>query len=834
LPEYLVINQMKLSGVTMKQVLHLSDLHFTNKSERFYFFDRGINTMVEKIAEALSSKQIRPAVIVASGDLTWDGDPADFELATRFFEQLLSVLDLSSKELLIVPGNHDMRWNRGAERADKNERDSAYRLFFKGLKGGNCSKDLSDYCITPEITILGLNSASRENPDNPGIGFVGEDQWKKLWEKVQAHESFDPTALRIAAIHHHLLPVSWVEVIEKDKQFSLTLDAEELQSNLISSGFTVVLHGHQHHPFLRLISSPTSSESHCLLVAGAGSASAGREKLGNVRRNHFQVLSWEDSELFVDWFGLRAVGDPFGFELSGTYRFRLAASGNKPLRIISHTPSNIADFVGSASNQLSDMIQASVQELHGDHPLIRFFGGWIEQLTRQLYQDSHAFEVDAHYYEGCLSAFQGTGSKSLAVADLSDLVETFWQNGVDPLQTGVTERVFLVPWDKMFNDMYLKRVHALFLNHSRYYNVRFMHVPLDLCMSTEIFGSRGRGNNLLLMEPDVVGGYVDTKHGPFLRIERSSVLFNKALHYYKQIKDRSLKFDANWGYQQIRSSWVSQNRFGEWNTSWNDVLYRSDDYFDNYDMHIRCWIPGYDEFNQFAADLVVVHVYQALRRTPRRLRVMEIGFGTGSLTKPILTWIKSLDGPVKQLGGHPIVERFLGVDRSPKMLAIASKRLRPLLSETAFLRTGSAVDGFPLEAKHNAPFDIICGSLVLHDLLEEDPSFEKITKILSRLSSILSPGGTLLFADIFFSRDPSERTRQMERWRGSMKQVGLTDDAIDNFLQYNQEMVVTLNFESLAAAASTTGFSPPELTRIPKLPSDLPFGILSLSKNCSA
>jgi len=819
----------------MFEILHLSDPHFTNNNDRFYFFNKGTDHFAEQIATALRDAGQKPSFVVASGDLTWDGDPTDFNLAKKFFKKLLTLLNLDVSKLLLIPGNHDIRWRRGQDKiADDKERVDAYRLFYEGLKQTDMSSDLTEIHVSKEATVVGLNSASIESPNAAGIGYVGDEQWDECWKRAQKDTAFNPSAVRIAVLHHHLVPVTWIEPHLTDKQFSLTLDAESLQSRLLDAGFTLVLHGHQHQPFLRLLSAPTLKQQHCLLVAGAGSAGAGREKLGDGRRNHFQVVSIKDHEMAVQWYELGSAGDPFAFMIGARYPFRMSDWPGEPPRIVSHAriAADKDSVLGRASIELSRAVQTTAQQIGGDHPLLSFFGGWIEQLAQQLYGDQSALEVDAHYYRGCLSAFQSLGKHALAIADLTDDTEEFWNDQPDPLQTAVSERLFLIAWEKMFDDLYLKKVHTLFLKHSARYKVWFDHVPFET-EPRHVFGDRGRGRNLLLLDPDVVGGYVNTKHGVFLRIAKNPALYSQAQAHYVEMRERSLEFDPTWSTADLRSKWIQHHGFGRWNQDWKEMGTRTPDYFQNYDVHIQTWIPKYNEFIKFAARHTMSSIYSALRRSPQALRVLEIGFGTGALTKPVLTWLRTLDEPIAELAAERVFERFLGVDCADQMLEIASRRLAGLLSGRAsgrtLLRTGTAVDGFPLEVTNNAPFHVICGSLVLHDLLEKKPSTERVQEVLVRLSTLLAPDGVLLFADVFFDGNEKQKERQLERWKALMKQSGLLDSDVDSFLNFNREMVETADLALIEEAAKNTQFGRVELMRIPSL-ADAPFGVLTLTK----
>jgi len=74
-------------------IVHLSDLHF------------GMPEYVEKLGENVSKKieQIKPELLIITGDITDCGYLEDYEEAKKFIDLL------KSEKKLIVPGNHDAR-----------------------------------------------------------------------------------------------------------------------------------------------------------------------------------------------------------------------------------------------------------------------------------------------------------------------------------------------------------------------------------------------------------------------------------------------------------------------------------------------------------------------------------------------------------------------------------------------------------------------------------------------------------------------------------------------------------------------------------------------------
>jgi predicted phosphodiesterase len=303
--------------VVGKFALHLSDLHFGS----FHAFrnqlstDRGLRiakeSMLEAILQDLESLKIRDiAVVLVTGDLTWQGGPHEFANALSFFQELGRKLGLHCSQVVIVPGNHDVEWLPGGESPD----DKHVQI------DDNAELNFSNFCIsfygtTPHrflqrihrftingrpLTIIALNSCRIESKENAGLGFVGREQLSSIVRRL--HESERENELRIALMHHHLIPVNYVEGIPwKTKSVSLMLDAEAVIRNLLFAKVNLALHGHQHQPFASVIRrivhgfvDPFDGTEICidssLSIVGGGSIGVERGHINVIGRNSYNII----------------------------------------------------------------------------------------------------------------------------------------------------------------------------------------------------------------------------------------------------------------------------------------------------------------------------------------------------------------------------------------------------------------------------------------------------------------------------------------------------------------------------------------------------------------
>ena len=182
-------------------IAHVTDIHAGSP----YFITNLFTRAIEELNE------IKPDVVVITGDLTNMGFRQEFTTAKAFIDKL------ECENILIVPGNHDSR-NVGW-------------VHFEELFGPR-HKVLS----LDRATIVGLDSSE---PDLD-IGRIGRERYTWLKEQFEKSKS----DLNIFAMHHHLLPVPGT-----GRERNIIYDAGDLLEALIDSKVDLVLTGHKHVPW---------------------------------------------------------------------------------------------------------------------------------------------------------------------------------------------------------------------------------------------------------------------------------------------------------------------------------------------------------------------------------------------------------------------------------------------------------------------------------------------------------------------------------------------------------------------------------------------------------
>lgn len=239
-----------------RTLLHISDLHF----------GRVPHGMPEALLAA--ADQIRPDVVVVSGDLTQRARPHQFRAARRFLDELPA-------PALVVPGNHDVPlW------------DVARRLFAPLARYHRLvSTDRWPEYVGDEVAVLGVNTAR-------GLVFKGGRLSRPQMDALCARlASLPRRALKLLVMHHPLVhPQTWPG---RESVHASERRLGELQA----CGVDVLLAGHLHLGW-----SAAHPVGGSVLLVQAGTATSTRERgepnsynLVGLRASHVsvEVRAWD-------------------------------------------------------------------------------------------------------------------------------------------------------------------------------------------------------------------------------------------------------------------------------------------------------------------------------------------------------------------------------------------------------------------------------------------------------------------------------------------------------------------------------------------------------------
>jgi 3',5'-cyclic AMP phosphodiesterase CpdA len=253
----------------MSIVLHLSDLHLGGNEpwERATDDKKGIvpidensrlavlEASLKALGEQLKKDGLTLDAVAVTGDLTSQHDQGGFQRACDLFE----LLDIEPEKLIVVPGNHDVDWNYDADDPKK------YAEFLRYTRAKKMATPYCDGVDSPDVPadpparpivelddciVVAINSANwcgvrfpgEKRKDRPhDLARVSEHQLDYLTDRLRDYAG--DSRVRVAMVHHHLLPVTEDEEV---KDFESFTNLARLRAWLRDHRFHVVLHGHKH------------------------------------------------------------------------------------------------------------------------------------------------------------------------------------------------------------------------------------------------------------------------------------------------------------------------------------------------------------------------------------------------------------------------------------------------------------------------------------------------------------------------------------------------------------------------------------------------------------
>jgi 3',5'-cyclic AMP phosphodiesterase CpdA len=345
---------MSLVTVQPIRLLHISDLHFRSvptlhDAPDFKVAPRELEDLLVtpdraetfiRMAEELFRGN-PPDAIVVSGDIVDKGGadrpangPGEFSRATKFLMDLAENLQLDPAKVLVVPGNHDIDWTtEGPERfanylsavesftsphhlrrhtlapisvtLSKGELEVEVTLLASPLQSGVRAPWEQDIRQSVSDQLDDANLANDRYANVADIAVLGSEQRDYI---VSQRERL-PNGVKIAVLHHHLLPHSQIEFTP----FESVVDAGATIDSLINGKFDLVLSGHKHCRRLQrlTVTAPGSMErpnlarvgkidyytSPSLFIQGPDNAAPGFTviEVYGQQAPHYAVLNYFDS-----------------------------------------------------------------------------------------------------------------------------------------------------------------------------------------------------------------------------------------------------------------------------------------------------------------------------------------------------------------------------------------------------------------------------------------------------------------------------------------------------------------------------------------------------------
>jgi 3',5'-cyclic AMP phosphodiesterase CpdA len=337
-------------------ILHLTDPHYAiGKSREQHVWrlegettaGQSKPTLAEAIKGAIDKRPV--GMVLVTGDLTITGDKQEFEEARISLFRLLGLLELDTDRLVVIPGNHDIRWTKSETYSEDTpvseapaEAKANYEQFYLNLfrHKANPTLSMGRRFLTPSgiaLEICAVNSSSLAQGKNflAGMGRIEESAFGHVANLL--NWKLPGMSLKILALHHHLMLTENLEpAAEYSRGFGIAIDATRITRMAARNGVHLVIHGHKHRAFLwrsGVYELPEHAQQEYQLgdlsIIGGGSAGS---KSTEAENNYFNLVEVLTSGLNVEMYRATSGGV---FQQMSTWTAGLSLAGVPPNIVLS-------------------------------------------------------------------------------------------------------------------------------------------------------------------------------------------------------------------------------------------------------------------------------------------------------------------------------------------------------------------------------------------------------------------------------------------------------------------------------------------------------------------
>lgn len=356
------------SAASVSWILHLSDPHLGDVSPGQSLTDEKVviqgqrdlettQTVFTRTLARLRSyvdEHGRPDAVAVSGDLTYRSRASGFDAFIKLLANSKDVFPEQTR-IVVVPGNHDVVWD------ELPGKPARYTGFLRATREHGCATPIIDgldfnvdtaklkpvatkhphVVETDDFLIVPINSSNfcgtfvdlrdrwtkqqwerKLKPLGPALkealeqlDFLRQHDMARvslaqiealgaLFDKLHLSRTRDDNRVRVAVIHHQLLPLS---TREERKSFESLVNLGLIRQTLREYEFDVVLHGHKHEQalywdFVRRDSDPIDEPARrVLVIASPGDFDVGQPTMralhleGNPRARNLRIVTFEGS-----------------------------------------------------------------------------------------------------------------------------------------------------------------------------------------------------------------------------------------------------------------------------------------------------------------------------------------------------------------------------------------------------------------------------------------------------------------------------------------------------------------------------------------------------------
>ncbi|MGZ5445439.1 MAG: metallophosphoesterase family protein [Thermoanaerobaculia bacterium] len=334
-----------MAADTPLKLLHISDLHICHpphlQAEIASVMKRVETRLGERIDIEFASekhltglatavRQLDPAVICITGDVTTFGDRSSFVRAAQFVQDIKQRNDGTQRKIVATPGNHDVLASQLAALLQRHGfRARLVRAFFTGIIGhlrrllrrasisAEAEAPLRNYLqfLNDTACIAGRAEVARVNGDavlcvpfgsvslDPlwiNQGSAATDEFNRFRALLSTESSRD---IIVALLHHN--PISSPDVVEPriTQAYNSMTGASTFVQEMQRVGTDIILYGHQHAFSCCLMDFAPHTPGHVYLI-GAPSATTGQFPGFNLVEIHdryhasLQPYDWKPAGMF--------------------------------------------------------------------------------------------------------------------------------------------------------------------------------------------------------------------------------------------------------------------------------------------------------------------------------------------------------------------------------------------------------------------------------------------------------------------------------------------------------------------------------------------------------
>ncbi len=301
-----------------QDILHLSDLHFGTSEDAEKWFSQ----LAEDLRRNLQCTRLD--AVILSGDIANFSTTEEYAAAQLFLEKLVAEFELSPRQVIIVPGNHDLDWGRSQRAYRSTPRATAPRSLAAGtfIDEGGATIAIRDealyrrrfepfaafyeairtepypvdpgaqaiLCALPaqKILVLGLNSAWELDHHFRTRASIHPGALARAMDHVRTADEYEGF-LKIAVWHH---PTS--------SAFNDRITDHGFLERLANGGFRLGLHGHIHkaeNSLFRYHMGPTGQR---IEMVAAGTFGAPVKEWVSGYPLQYQLLRFEGTKVTVE------------------------------------------------------------------------------------------------------------------------------------------------------------------------------------------------------------------------------------------------------------------------------------------------------------------------------------------------------------------------------------------------------------------------------------------------------------------------------------------------------------------------------------------------------